>query len=379
MTRTAIVNARVLTRDGFGEGRAILLDGPDILGLSDQVPPDFELQDCSGLTIVPGFIDVQVNGGGGRLFNDDPSVATVACMAAAHRRYGTTGLLPTLISDDLAVVAQAIRAVDEAIEAGVPGVLGIHLEGPFLAPARKGAHRADKLRLLEDRDLPILLSARRGITHITLAPECVTPDQIRHLTANGAIVSLGHSDATYAQAHAALAAGATGFTHLFNAMSQLTGREPGLVGAALASREAFCGIIADGEHVHPASLAAAWHGLGANRLMLVTDAMSLAGTDLDSFHLQGRTITRSGDALHTAEGTLAGSALTMIAAVRRMIELAGISLTESVSAASTVPAKFLGLSTRMGLIEPGHRANLVALDKRLDVVATWIDADRASA
>lgn len=374
MSRTAIVNARVLTREGVLEGRALLLDGPNILGLCKRIPDDFELQDCSGLTIVPGFIDVQVNGGGGRLFNDDPSADTVACMASAHRRYGTTGLLPTLISDDLDIVEQAIKAVDEAIEAGVPGVIGIHLEGPYLAPARKGAHRADKLRVLEDRHIPLLLSSRRGLTHITLAPECVTTDQIRQLRSQGAIVSLGHSGATCAEAAAALDAGATGFTHLFNAMSQMTSREPGMVGAALGSAEAFCGIIADGEHVHPTSLMVAFRGLGPERLMLVTDAMSLAGTELSNFELQGRKITKRGDALLTEEGTLAGSALTMIAAVRRISELPGLSFEEAVAMASATPAKFLGLSAVVGRIKPGQRANLVALDERHNVAATWIAA-----
>lgn len=375
MTATALTNASVLINDGFQEGISVLIEDGLITGVSRTVPNGFIVRDYAGLYLVPGFIDIQVNGGGGLLFNDNPSLETIERMARAHRRFGTTGMLPTLISDDLDKVAQAIQAIDNAIEAGVPGILGIHLEGPFLAPARKGAHRADKLRMLEDAHLPILLSGRHGVTHITLAPECVEPAQIRHLVSRGAKVSLGHSDASFVQAQAIEQAGATGFTHLFNAMSQFTGREPGMVGAAFASRTAFSGIIADGEHVHPASLMAAFDLVGPDRLMLVTDAMSLADSELTSFPLQGQTIHRSGNALRNDNGTLAGSALTMIEALRGMMTLTGVCLADACRMAATTPARFLDLGNQVGRIEKGLRADLVLLDENLKVVGTMIAGD----
>lgn len=373
--RVALTNARILTPSGFREDLAVVIEDGLIAGIGRTIPRDVDVHDLGGIALVPGFVDVQVNGGGGRLFNDDPSVETIECMIAAHRAFGTTGMLPTLITDDFDVLEQAMMAVDQAIEKGVPGILGIHLEGPFLAPSRKGAHREDKLRVMEDRHLALLKSLRRGVTHITLAPEAVSLDQIRSLTADGIRVSIGHTNADYATTVAALGAGATGFTHLFNAMSQLTSREPGVVGAAFTFPDIFAGIIVDGEHVHRASIETALRALGPDRLMLVTDAMALAGTDLDSFELQGRTITKVGDSLRTDDGTLAGSAVTMIGAVRRMIEYSGATFESVIKMASTTPANFLGLSASVGHIGLNMRANLVGLNDSLEVVSTWIDGE----
>lgn len=373
--RVALTGAGVLTPDGVRDGPVVLIEGGRIARILSSAPPNTEVVDLSGLLLAPGFIDIQVNGGGGKLFNDDPSVETIACMAAAHRRFGTTGMLPTLITDDLDQIEKAISAVDQAIAEGVPGVLGIHLEGPFIAPSRKGAHREERIRVLEDSHIGLLKSLRNGLTHITLAPEAVTVDQISSLAAEGIKVSLGHTDADYQAAGAALDAGATGFTHLFNAMSQLTNREPGVVGAAFASRTAFAGIIVDGEHVHPASVEAAFNALGPDRLMLVTDAMSLAATDLDYLELQGRMIRKVENSLRLDDGTLAGSNLTMIDAVKQMAGHSGVTLEAALAMASATPAKFLGLSTEMGRIQVGMRADLVALNRQLDVAVTWVGGE----
>lgn len=373
--RVALTGAGVLTPDGVRDGPVVLIEGGRIARILSSAPPNTEVVDLSGLLLAPGFIDIQVNGGGGKLFNDDPSVETIACMAAAHRRFGTTGMLPTLITDDLDQIEKAISAVDQAIAEGVPGVLGIHLEGPFIAPSRKGAHREERIRVLEDSHIGLLKSLRNGLTHITLAPEAVTVDQISSLAAEGIKVSLGHTNADYQAAGAALDAGATGFTHLFNAMSQLTNREPGVVGAAFASRTAFAGIIVDGEHVHPASVEAAFNALGPDRLMLVTDAMSLAATDLDYLELQGRMIRKVENSLRLDDGTLAGSNLTMIDAVKQMAGHSGVTLEAALAMASATPAKFLGLSTEMGRIQVGMRADLVALNRQLDVAVTWVGGE----
>ena len=370
MTRTALTNGRVLLSTGFSDD-CVVIEGRRIAAIAPSPPQDAEIVDLGGKMLLPGFIDTQVNGGGGRLFNDSPDVETLRVIAETHRRYGTTAMLPTLISDDLAVVEAGIAAVEAAIEAGVPGVLGIHIEGPFLNPARKGIHPEGKLQPLRDHYLALLTSLKRGKTLVTLAPEQATPEQIAQLAAAGVIVSAGHSDAPYETVRAAIDAGLTGFTHLFNAMSQLTGRAPGMVGAALESADTFAGIIADGHHLHPASLRAAYAAKGLERLMLVTDAMPSVGSDAPGFDLHGRAIRREGDRLVGEDGTLAGSTLTMAGAVKGMIEQGRVSLETAVAMASATPAAFLGLA-RHGSIAVGNAADLVLADDDLTVRASWI-------
>jgi N-acetylglucosamine-6-phosphate deacetylase len=372
----ALVNGRVLGDDGLIEGRCVLLEGGrivDIVEESDARCQSVQRHDLAGRLLLPGFIDSQVNGGGGVLFNDAPSVETIRAIGAAHRRFGTTGFLPTLISADLDVVARAIAAVQGAIQAGVPGVLGIHIEGPFLNVARKGVHDPAKLRELDTSAVGLLTSLVGGKTLVTLAPEMTTPQIIEKLVKAGVVVSAGHTNATYAEIATALRHGLTGFTHLFNAMSQLTGREPGVVGAALDDRGSWCGIIVDGEHTDPVVLRIALRCKPHNRFMLVTDAMPSVGTDSASFNLQGRTIMVSGTACIDEDGRLAGSNIDMASCVRNAVKLLQLPLTEAVRMASRHPAEFLGLGHVVGRIRPGYRANLVLADDDLNVLETWID------
>jgi N-acetylglucosamine-6-phosphate deacetylase len=329
--------------------------------------------------LLPGFIDSQVNGGGGVLFNDAPTVETIRAIGQAHRRFGTTGFLPTLISADLDVVARAIAAVQGAIEAGVPGVLGIHIEGPFLNVARKGVHDPAKLRELDTSAVGLLTSLRGGKTLVTLAPEMTTPEIIQKLVKAGVVVSAGHTNATYGEISTALRHGLTGFTHLFNAMSQLTGREPGVVGAALDDRDSWCGIIVDGEHTDPVVLRIALRCKPHSRFMLVTDAMPGVGTNSTSFNLQGRTITVSGHVCIDEDGRLAGSNIDMAGCVRNAVKLLHLPLLEAVRMASRHPAEFLGLGHVVGRIRAGYRANLVLADDELNVVETWIDGRSSAA
>lgn len=370
--RTALVNGRVLLPSGLRDDVCVVIGEGEVRAVSSTPPADARQVDLGGLTLLPGFIDTQVNGGGGRLFNDDPSVETIRVIAETHRRFGTTGLLTTLISDDLSVVERGIKAVDAAIEAGVPGVLGIHIEGPFLSVTRRGIHSESKLQALKDDFLDLLTSARHGRTLVTLAPERATPAQIAHLAAHDVVVAAGHSDAPYEVVRAGIDAGITGFTHLFNAMSQLANRAPGMVGAALEDDATFAGIIADGHHLHPATLRVAVRAKGAHRLMLVTDAMPSVGSDAPSFLLQGREIWRDGDTLHGADGVLAGSTLTMNLAVRGMIEQGRVPLPLASQMASATPAAFLGLGDRTGAIAPGLRADLVLIDDTFTVRESWI-------
>jgi N-acetylglucosamine-6-phosphate deacetylase len=370
--RTALINGRVLLPQGERSDCCVLIEDAHIASIGNDVPGDAQQIDLEGQLLAPGFIDVQVNGGGGRLFNDGPSVETIATMAAAHRRFGTTGLLPTLISDDFSVIERAIAAVDEAISAAVPGVLGIHIEGPFLSNKRRGIHLASKLQPFDDRFVEVVCCSRLGKTLVTVAPECISPAQVSRLVEAGVIVSAGHSDAKYETVRAAIDAGMTGFTHLFNAMSQLTNRAPGMVGAALENRSTYAGIIVDGHHLHPATFRVAVNAKGSDRLMLVTDAMPTVGATDDEFMLQGRTIRRDGDRLVSQEGVLAGSTLTMSAAVANAVEQGGLSPLVACQMASQTPAQFLGLGREMGAIEVGLRADLVAMSSDFVVSRTWI-------
>ncbi|MGN6848210.1 MAG: N-acetylglucosamine-6-phosphate deacetylase [Sphingomicrobium sp.] len=372
MTATALINGRVVLADEIRDNLCVLIDGDRIAAVGETVPEDAKRVDLAGQLLLAGFIDTQVNGGGGRLFNDDPSVETIAIMAEAHRRFGTTGLLPTLISDDFSVVERAIAAVDEAIDGGVPGVLGVHIEGPFLSRTRRGIHLASMLQPFEDRFVEALCSGRNGRTLVTVAPECIAPAQITRLVDAGVIVSAGHSDANYETVRAALDAGMTGFTHLFNAMSQLTNRAPGMVGAALEDPETYAGIIIDGHHIHPAAFRVGLNAKGVDRLMLVTDAMPTVGVPTEEFMLQGRAIRREGDRLVSEDGVLAGSTLTMAAAVANAAEQGRLSLPQAARMASGTPAHFLGLAGETGSIAVGLRADLVAMNEEFTVAETWI-------
>lgn len=369
-------NGRVLTPRGF-EAAAVVVDGERITAVGSlEVGADDQWIDLEGRYLLPGFIDTQVNGGGGMLFNATPTVEAIATIGAAHRRFGTTGFLPTLISDDLATVERAILAVDAAIERGVPGVLGIHIEGPFLAESRKGVHDSSKFRTLDEAALRLLTSARRGRTLVTLAPETTTDEMISRLRAAGVTVAAGHTNATYERLRSALNVGLTGFTHLFNAMSPLTSRAPGAVGAALDDPDSWCGVIVDGRHIHPATLGIAFRAKRHDRFMLVTDAMPSVGMTDKTFTLQGRTIRVVDGVCVDEDGTLAGSDLDMIGAVRNAVAITGLDLAAAVGMASAAPAAFLGLSADHGAIAPGLRANLVVADQALQVTETWIDGQR---
>ena len=372
----ALTNGRVLRGSQLVDGLCVLIGGGRILAVAPEREARCRAAACcdlGGHMLLPGFIDTQINGGGGALFSDDPTVETIRRLGGSHRRFGTTGFLPTLISSDLDVIAQAIGAVRDAIAADVPGVLGIHIEGPCLNVERAGIHDPARLRPLDASAVGLLTSLPAGRTVVTLAPEMTSPRVIRALADAGVIVSAGHTDATYAQILAALDHGLRGFTHLFNAMSPLTSREPGVVGAALEDRTSWCGIIADGRHVAPAVLRLAMRCKPLNRFMLVTDAMPSVGTDIRSFKLQGREITVAGPVCLDENGRLAGSNIHMANGVRNAVGLLGLTLPEAVRMASLYPAEFLGVAQELGCIEPGYRANLVLADGDLNVLETWID------
>lgn len=375
MTRTlAFHNGPVLTERGFEYDLSVLVeDGYIVAVVPGEPPKGVDAIDLRGRYLVPGFIDTQVNGGGDVLFNDEPTVDGLRRIAQAHRKYGSTGLMPTLISDDVTVMCRAIAATREAIAQGVPGILGIHLEGPYLNAARKGVHDPSKFHTPGADEIDVVTAlGKDGVTMLTLAPERFDADTLRALSARGVILAAGHTAASYEQLRDGFAAGIRGVTHLFNAMTPMHSREPGAVGAALENPDAWCGLIVDGYHVHDATLRVAITARPRGKMMLVTDAMPPVGGERESFELYGvPMICRDGQCT-TADGTLAGSALDMASAVRNTVQRLGLPLEEACRMASTYPADFLGLGGELGRIAPGYRADLVVLDDAVQVQGSWI-------
>lgn len=377
MTTVLVHGGCILAGDAQLPEAVLRLDGPRIaaLEMSGAGAADFEI-DLAGGWLLPGFIDAQVNGGGGVLFNDQPTVAGIAAIAAAHARFGTTGFLPTLISDTPDAIAVALDAVEAAIDAGVPGVIGIHIEGPFINAARKGIHPESRIRRLDAGIVDLLCRPRRALVMVTLAPETADPADLDRLAAHGVLLSAGHTNATYEEAMVGFAHGVRGVTHLFNAMSPFRHRAPGMVGAALDDDDVWCGLIADGEHVAAPALRLALRVKGPERIMLVTDAMPSVGMDSRTFQFNGRTITVKDGKCTDEDGGLAGSGRDMASVLRTMVAQTSADVATASLMASGTPAAFLGLAHERGTLAPGHRADFVVLDAELRPVETWIGGAR---
>src|ERR1700736_2252611 len=328
-----------------------------------------------GAVLAPGFIDLQVNGGGGVLLNDGPTPEAMRAIARAHRRYGTTSCLPTLISDTRAKATAAIAAA-KSLD-GTDGVLGLHLEGPFISRSRPGIHRGDCILSATRDDLDWLgvLSAV-GSSMVTLAPECVPPGFVKPLATSGIRVSVGHSEAVPDTLTRAIDEGLSGVTHLFNAMPAMSAREPRIVGVALTDKRLTAGIILDGIHVDPLAPRAGFSAKDRSNIALVSDAMPTVGTAQTHFELMGRQIQLRYGRLVSENGTLAGAHLDLASAVKNAVTLVGISLDDALRAASLVPARFLGIEHHRGTLSAGVRADIVALTTNLDVLTTWIAGER---
>ncbi|WP_421704138.1 N-acetylglucosamine-6-phosphate deacetylase [Aliiroseovarius sp.] len=333
-----------------------------------EAPQAEEVVDLAGDILSPGYVDLQVNGGDGLMLNDAPDVATLTRIAQAHRRLGCRWILPTLITDTPDKTRTTIEAAKTAIRQGVDGIAGLHLEGPHLSVTRKGAHDATLIRPMEPEDLTALCDAARALPAlmVTIAPESVTPEQVNTLTQAGAAVSLGHTDADFDICTAHIAAGARCATHLFNAMSQLGNREPGLVGAALSSGQLSCGLIADGIHVHPQSMRAAFAAkIGPGGIFLVSDAMAVAGTELGEFHLEGRLIRREAGRLTLEDGTLAGADLDLTQALNVLVNRVGIPLDQALAAATTLPGRLIGLDVALAPASANRIADVIRISPDL--------------
>ncbi len=377
--RQILTNGRVFDGERFLEDRAVVIEGGVISELTSPADPTTGgvVTDLGGHILAAGFIDVQTNGGGGVLFNAQPTGNGIAEIAHAHRRFGTTGFLPTLISDGLETMKDAATAVSGALAENVPGVLGIHFEGPYLNVARKGVHDPARIREFEADALELFKRRDLGRILVTLAPEKAPPGLIRELTEAGVIVSAGHTAATYDDAKSGFDQGVSGVTHLFNAMPPLESRSPGIIGAALECADCWCSLIVDGHHVDPATARIAIRAKAGGRMMLITDAMPTVGSANKSFELGGVVIHVEDGRCALADGTLAGSDLDMASAVRNSVNMLGLPLEEALRMASLYPAEFLGMADQRGRIAPGLAADLVQIDGNLAVQRTWIGGERA--
>jgi N-acetylglucosamine-6-phosphate deacetylase len=372
MTRKIFTGAQVFDGTELHRGRALVVEDGHVTALVPEAEaPDGAHVALAGGILAPGFLDLQVNGGGGRMVDGTVYAAALAEICAAHLRLGATGVLPTLITDTPQATARVIAAGKAAVQANVPGFLGLHLEGPHLDPRRKGAHDPALIRAMTEADLAMICDAAQALPAlmVTVAPEAVTAEQIAALARAGAVVSLGHSDCAAVTAQAAMAAGARCATHLFNAMSQIGNREPGLTGAVLAG-DGFAGLIADGIHVAPEVMRIALAARPTG-LFLVSDCMAVAGTDMAEFTLGGRRILRRDGRLTLEDGTLAGADLTLPQAVGVLVDRLGIAPARALAMATSVPAGVIGMAARLGQLCPGRVADMVHLGPDWAPLAIW--------
>lgn len=366
---TIFCGATVFDGTCLHPGASLVVDSGRVTALT-ATPPEGDVVRLDGGILCPGLIDLQVNGGGGRMVDGHTDLSMLRHICGAHLSLGSTGILPTLITDTPEATSRVIAAGVQAARADVPGFLGLHLEGPHLDARRKGAHDAALIRPMTEDDLAMLIGAARHLPSlmVTLAPASVTNDQIARLAAAGVVVSLGHADCTHAEARAALAAGAGCATHLFNAMSQLGHREPGLVGAILESALP-CGVIADGIHVSDTALKIALTAKPTG-LFLVSDSMLFAGSNLTEFTLHARRVVRKDGRLTLEDGTLAGADLTLPQAIAHVIAL-GFAPERALALATSAPAAAIGRGDTVGHLLPGRIADMVHLTQDFRLNRVW--------
>ena len=375
-----LVGSKIFDGDKFLDGMAIVLEDGIIAKMlpANDIDTESTVINLAGGIIAPGFIDLQVNGGGGSFFTNDTSVEALKIIVNGHRPTGTTSMMPTLISDTREVHQAGVKAVIDAIEQGVAGILGIHIEGPFFSLAKRGAHNEKYIRRMTAEDETWLTKIKGCKVIVTIAPEEVQSGQIKNLSNAGIYVCAGHTNAKYEDVIRGINEGLSGFTHLFNAMSPLAGRLPGTVGAALESDSTWCGIIVDGHHVHAASVRLAYQTKPRGKLFLVSDSMSTVGAEEKSFIIYGETISEKNGALVNAQGRLAGSAIGLIDAVRISVMEVGLPLEEVLRMASLYPAEYMEIACELGRIKSGYRADLVHFDDDFNVKHTWVAGEQQS-
>jgi N-acetylglucosamine-6-phosphate deacetylase len=369
---------RLFTGQAFLNDQVLSIESGKITAIDSDITNVDQV--AEGL-VVPGFIDLQVNGGGGALLNDSPSVEKIKTIIEAHSKFGTTGMMPTLVTDTAEVMMQAADAIAQAIAEGVPGILGVHFEGPFLSVAKKGTHCEEYIRAISDAEWAVLSRKDMGEVIVTLAPENVSSEDVARMVALGIKVCIGHTNADFETAQKAIDAGADGFTHLYNAMSPLEGRSPGVVGAAFLNDHTACGLIVDGHHVDYTSCKIAIETKPKGKVILVTDAMPPVGTDDTEFAFFDRTVYLNDGKLTSTTGELAGAVLDMATAVRNTHKKVGVELGEAIRMASQYAADYLNQGGQVagkalrGSLVIGAQADFVVLNDDLETQSTWISGE----
>ena len=371
--KQALIGAQLFSGKEFFDNRALLIDGENIIDVINEhdIPNNFEIQKLNGGILSPGFIDLQVNGGGGKLFNNSPDKESLNAIIEAHQHFGTTSIMPTVISDSLNVLKRCATTISEEIESN-KSLLGVHIEGPFFNVKYRGVHQkqyintinSDYLNLFENlKDFPVML---------TLAPECISTKQLKHLKSLGFKILAGHTDASYDQLEEAIKYGLDGFTHLFNAMGQISAREPGVVGSALTFDNATASIIVDLHHVHPSLIQMAYKQKPQGKLFFVSDSMATIHHGEPSFELYDEIVSESKGRIINSEGKLAGSSITQIDAIKNAYQSCNIPLNEALAMASRYPAEYLGVANYLGSLKSGYRADLTHFGLDFQVQNVWI-------
>ena len=371
--KQALLGSQIFCGERFYDDHALLVEGKSIVDIVDKnnTPDNFNKIELDQGILAPGFIDLQVNGGGGVLFNNSPNKESLNTIIKAHQFFGTTSVMPTVISDSLEVLEQCIKTVTEEIKNN-SSLLGIHIEGPFFNTKYRGVHQKKYISSINSDYLNLFESLKGFPVMLTLAPECISSQQLKHLTSLGIKTLAGHSDATYDELDDAIKNGLDGFTHLFNAMGQISAREPGVVGSALHFENTFASIIVDLHHVHPSLIQLAYQLKPTGKLFFISDSMATINHGKPSFELYDEVVNESDGRLVNSEGKLAGSSITQIDAVKNAYQKCNITLNQALAMASRYPAEYLGIENHLGSLKPGYRADLVHFDSNFKVHNAWV-------
>ncbi|MDC3245664.1 N-acetylglucosamine-6-phosphate deacetylase [Candidatus Pseudothioglobus singularis] len=371
--KQAITGSKLFNGIDFIEHKALLIDDQHIAGIvnEDAIPTDFSVQKLDGGTLCPGFIDLQVNGGGGKLFNNSPDKESLNTIISAHQYFGTTSIMPTVISDSLNILQKCTDTISNEINNN-HSLLGIHIEGPFFNVKYRGVHQKQYINTINASYLNLFETLDKFPVMLTLAPECISIKQLKHLKSLGFKILAGHTDANYDQLEEAVKYGLDGFTHLFNAMGQISAREPGVVGSAFDFDETSASIIVDLHHVHPSLINLSFKQKPKGKLFFVSDSMATINHGEPSFELYDEVVSESNGRIINSEGKLAGSSITQIDAIKNAYQKCSIPLESAISMATLYPAEYLGVSDYIGQLKKGYRADLAHFDSNFHVQNVWL-------
>ena len=371
--KQAITGSKLFNGIDFIEHKALLIEDQHIAGIvnKDAIPTDFQVKKLEGGILSPGFIDLQVNGGGGKLFNNSPDKESLNTIISAHQYFGTTSIMPTVISDSLNILQKCTDTISNEIDNN-HSLLGIHIEGPFFNVKYRGVHQKQYINTINASYLNLFETLDKFPVMLTLAPECISIKQLKHLKSLGFKILAGHTDANYDQLEEAVKYGLDGFTHLFNAMGQISAREPGVVGSAFDFDETFASIIVDLHHVHPSLINLSFKQKPKGKLFFVSDSMATINHGEPSFELYDEVVSESNGRIINSEGKLAGSSITQIDAIKNAYQKCSIPLESAISMATLYPAEYLGVSDYIGQLKKGYRADLAHFDSNFHVQNVWL-------